>query len=195
MSESPSAVIGQVSADGQFRWDGIQWVPIPRTEREPTPWTRPMQLAAAGLLTVEAIVSVGVIAIYYNHDAVKKTLDAAGTQIPQGVTEDQMIGFTIAGAVGFAVVLGLIELFGALGALLRWRWIFWYVLVLMALGCLASIFGLAGLFRPSSLASSPVPIAGSIAEEVVAVAAIPMFVWMLIGVVRFGPWAMKRPGA
>jgi hypothetical protein len=30
LSESPSAAIGQVSADGQFRWDGAQWVPIPR---------------------------------------------------------------------------------------------------------------------------------------------------------------------
>ena len=153
-----------------------------------------MQLAAAGLLTVEAIVSVGVIAIFYNHDAVKKTLDAAGTQIPQGVTEDQMIGFTIAGAIGFAAVLGLLELFGALGSLLRWRWIFWYVLVLMALGCLAAIIGVAGLFRSTS-ASSPVPLGASVVEEVVAVAAIPMFVWMLIGVVRYGPWAMKRPGA
>lgn len=194
MSESPSAAIGQVSADGQFRWDGLQWVPIPHGEREPTPWTRPMQLTAAGLLVVEAIVSVGVIAIFYNHDAVKKTLDAAGTQIPQGVTEDQMIGFAIAGAVGFAAFLGLLELFGALGALLRWRWIFWYVLVLMAAGGLAALFGLVGLFR-SNTSGSPVPLVGSIVEEVIAVAAIPMFVWMLIGVVRYGPWAMKRPGA
>ena len=153
-----------------------------------------MQLVAAGLLVVEAIVSVGVIAIFYNHDAVKKTLDAAGTQIPQGVTEDQMIGFAIAGAVGFAAFLGLLELFGALGALLRWRWIFWYVLVLMALGGLSALFGLVGLFR-SSTSGSPVPLVGSIVEEVIAVAAIPMFVWMLIGVVRYGPWAMKRPGA
>ena len=28
----------------------------------------------------------------------------------------------------------------------------------------------------------------------VALASLAVFVWMLIGVIRFGPWAMKRPG-
>ena len=41
-----------------------------------------------------------------------------------------IITFTIIGAIAFAAFLGLIELFGALGAVLRWRWTFWYVLVL-----------------------------------------------------------------
>ena len=64
MSQNPSTAVGQVSADGQFRWDGQQWVPIPKGTRESTPWTRPMQLAAAALLAVEAIFSV--LAIHNN---------------------------------------------------------------------------------------------------------------------------------
>ncbi len=192
LSQNPTTAVGQVSADGQFRWDGQQWVPIPRGAREPTPWTRPMQQAAAALLTVEALVTVGTYAIFYNHDAVKKVLDAQGTQIPQGMSEDQLINITVAGAIGFAVFVALIELFGAIGAALRWRWIFWYVLVLMALGSLGAIFGLAGLFRPSS---SELPIAATVLQELLAIAAVAMFVWMLIGLIRYGPWAMKRPGA
>lgn len=192
MTDTPAAAVGQVSADGQFRWDGQQWVPIPRGEREPTPWTRPMQLAAAALLTAEAVISVAVFAIFYNHDAVKRSLESAGTQIPQGTTEDQLITITIASVIGFSVFFALLELFGAVGSLLRWRWMFWYVFVLMALGSLAAIIGIGGLVRPQ--ANSPIPTWASVLEELLAAGAVAMFVWMLIGLVRFGPWAMKKPG-
>ncbi|HKW58740.1 MAG TPA: hypothetical protein VJR46_03195 [Candidatus Dormibacteraeota bacterium] len=194
MSQSPSAPsVGQVSADRQFRWDGVQWVPIPRGEREATPWTRPMQLAAAGLLAVVAVVTFATTLIYYNHDAVKSTLEAANTQIPQGTTEDQVITFTIAGAIGFAVVVALVELFGALGAFLRWRWAFWYVLVLMGLGSLSALLGLFGLFQ--STTGSPIPKGVEVVNELLALGAVAMLVWMIVGVSRYGPWAMKRPGA
>jgi hypothetical protein len=193
LSQNPSAAVGQVSADGQFRWDGQQWVPIPRNEREPTPWTRPMQLAAAALLVLEAAISVASVVLYYNPAAVRKSLEAASTQIPSGSTEDQVVTFTIIGAIGFAVFVALLELFAALGAVLRWRWAFWYVLVLFGLGSLGAVFGLVGLLQSSN--SSPIPKGVQALEEVLAVGAVAMFVWMLVGVARYGPWAMKRPGA
>jgi hypothetical protein len=31
-------------------------------------------------------------------------------------------------------------------------------------------------------------------QEVLTLSAAAVFVWMLIGVIRYGPWAMKRPG-
>ncbi len=192
LSQQTSAAVGQVSADGQFRWDGMQWVPIPKGTREPTSWTRPMQLAAAALLTVEAVTTIAVYVLFYNHDAAKKALEASGRQIPSGTTEDQLIAFSIAAAIAVAVALGLIELFGALGAFVRWRWAFWYVIVLMGLGSLSGIVGLYSLFRPSS---SPFPLGAILLQEVLALAAIPMFIWMLIAVITRGPWAMKRPGA
>lgn len=185
--------IGQVSADGQFRWDGTQWVPIPKGEREPTSWTRPMQLASAALLAVVAVLSVATTVIYYNHDAVKATLEAAGTRIPQGTTEDQVITYTIIGAIVFAVFFGLLELFGAVGALLGWRWMFWYVLVLMCLGSLSALFGIVGLFQPSS--SSPLPKGVQVLDELLSIGSVAILVWMILGLTRYGPWAMKRPGA
>lgn len=192
MSQNPSTAVGQVSGDGQFRWDGAQWVPIPRGEREPTPWTRPMQVAAAALLAVEAVVTVVATVIFYTHDAVKKTLEAAGTQIPQGTTEDQLIGITIGFAIGFVVFLAVLELLGALGALLRWRWAFWYVLVLFGFGAVSAVSGLVSIVRSTS---SPFPLAYEVVSELLGLAAVAMFVWMLIGVIRYGPWAMKRPSA
>jgi hypothetical protein len=184
--------VGEVSADGQFRWDGTQWVPIPRGEREPTSWTRPMQLASAALLATVAVITVASTVIFYTHDAVKATLEAAHTQIPQGATEDQVITYTIVGAVGFAVFVGLVELFGALSALLGWRWAFWYVLVLMGFGSLSALFGLVALSQSS--ASSPIPKGVQVVNELLAIGAVAIFVWMILGVARYGPWAMKRPG-
>lgn len=192
MSQSPTVAVGQVSADGQFRWDGQQWVPIPGGERETTPWTRPMQLAAAALLVVQAAVSVVATAIFYTHDAVKKTIETARTPIPQGTTEDQLIAITIGFAIGLAVFLAVIELLGALGAFLRWRWAFWYVLVLFGLGSLSAIIGAFGLLQTNN---TPFPFGYEVVSEALGLAAVATFVWMLIGVIRYGPWAMKRPGS
>lgn len=191
LNQNIAPVVGQVSADGQFRWDGVQWEPIPRGAREPTSWTRPMQLAAAALLAVEAVVTVVADVLFYNHDAVKRALEAQGTPIPANTTEDQLIGITIGFAIALAVFFGLLELFGAVAAYLGWRWAFWYVLVLMGLGSIAALFGLYGLARTSS---SPLPVAAIVVEELLALAAIPLFVWMLIGAITRGPWAMKRVG-
>lgn len=151
-----------------------------------------MQLVSAAILAVEAVVSVASVAIFYTHDQVKKTIEAAGTQIPSGTTEDQIITFTIVGAIGAASFFGLLELFGALGAFLRWRWVFWYVLILFGLGTLSGLAGLASLFRTNT---SPVPVGVQVFSELLALATAAVFVWMLVGVIRYGPWAMKKPGA
>lgn len=192
LSQNPSTAVGQVSADGQFRWDGQQWIPIPRGVREPTPWTRPTQLAAAALLALEAVYSVATTVIFTNHDAVKRALAAQGTQIPSGMSEDTYINVIIATAVGFVVFFAVIELIGAVGSYLGWRWIFWAVLVLMALGGINAIFTLVSIVRPGT-SGGPVPVAAG--QELLTLAAAAMFVWMLIGAIRYGPWAMKRPGA
>ena len=71
--------MGQVSADGQFRWDGQSWVPIPKGSREATSWTRPMQMAAAALFAVQAVYTVALSFIFINHDRVLK---AQGTPDP-----------------------------------------------------------------------------------------------------------------
>src|SRR4029077_11160815 len=90
---------GQISADGQFQWDGQQWVPLARNYRVATPWTRPMQLAAAGVLAVSAVVGVITTLVFYNHDAVVRALHEAGTTIPPNTTEDTVVNITIGAAI------------------------------------------------------------------------------------------------
>jgi uncharacterized membrane protein len=192
MSTNPSAAAGQVSADGQFRWDGQQWVPIAPGTREPTPWSRPMQLAAAGLFVVEAVYSVVTTLLFVNHDNMMKALNAQGTQIPSGSNVDAVINIAIAGTIGAVVFFAICELVGAAGSYLGWRWMFWAALVLFGLGGLGALTNLPTLFRSDT---SPIPLPAILVSELLAILSLAIFAWMLIGVIKFGPWAMKKPGA
>jgi hypothetical protein len=192
MSQNPSALIGQVSADGQFRWDGQQWVPIPPGTRVPTPWTRPMQLASAALFAFEAVYSVATSLLFINKDTMLKAIQAQGTQIPSGTSVDTIINIAIVTTIAFVVFFAVLELVAAAGSYLGWRWIFWAGLILFGLGGLGAFTNLATLFKP---ATSPIPLPAVLVSELTSVLSLAMFVWMLIGLIRFGPWAMKKPGA
>src|ERR1700704_1547796 len=111
MSQDPSASVGQISADGQFRWDGQQWVPIAPGTREPTPWTRPMQLAAAGLFVLEAVYSIAVTLLFVNRDNMLRALKAQGTQLETpGASVDTVLSIAIAGTIAVVVFFAVCQL-------------------------------------------------------------------------------------
>lgn len=190
--QGPAVTAGQVSTDGQFRWDGQQWVPIPRGERAPTPWTRPMQLAVAGFFVVEVLFSIVTAAIFINHDSMLRVMRAQGTSIPPGTDVNAVVTVSIVLAWVVTLVFGAIELGAAVGSYLRWRWMFWVALVLLGFAAIGAATNLGSLAHPQT---SPVPTWGIATSEALSIAALGLFVWMLIGAIRFGPWAMKKPGA
>jgi hypothetical protein len=192
MTDQPSTQAGQVSADGQFRWDGQQWVPIPQGTRVPTPWTRPMQLASAALFAFEAVYSVVTSLLFINRDTMLKAIQAQGTQIPSGTTVDTIITFAIVTTIAVVVFFAILELVAAAGSYLGWRWIFWAALILFGLGGLGTFTNIATIFKPQT---SPVPLPAVLVSELTSLLSLAMFVWMLIGLIRFGPWAMKKPSA
>jgi hypothetical protein len=191
LSETPSAAVGQVSADGQFRWDGMQWVPIPRGEREPTPWTRPMQLAVAGFFVLETAFSILTSALFINHDSMLRVMQSRGTSLPAGTDIETIINVSIVFAWVVVAVIGVIELVTALGSYLGWRWMFWVALVLLAIGAIGAVTNLSTFANPQS---SPVPVWGVAISELLSIASLALFIWLLIGAIRYGPWAMKKPG-
>ncbi len=191
LSQTPNVAAGQVSADGQFRWDGQQWVPIPRGEREPTPWTRPMQLGVAAYFVVTTLFAVLTSALFINHDSMLRVMQAQGTQIPAGTDIDTILNISIVFAWVAVAFIGIIELVAALGSYLGWRWRFWVVLVLCAFGAIGAVTNLGTFARPQS---SPVPTWGVAISEVLSLAGLGLFIWLLIGAIRYGPWAMKKPG-
>jgi hypothetical protein len=182
---------GQISADGQFQWDGQQWVPLARNYRVATPWTRPMQLAAAGLFALSAIVGVISTFAFVNHDSMLRAVHAQGTQIPTGTDIDTIINATVAFTYGVAIFFAVLDLVAAVGSYLAWRWMFWAVLVLCGLSTIGALINLRSIANADQ---SPVPIGGLVVSELIAILAAALFVWLLVGLVKYGPWAMKRPG-
>jgi hypothetical protein len=194
MVENPNPGLqaaGQISADGQFRWDGHQWVPLVSGFRQPTPWTRPMQIAAAGLCVVSAVLGVAFTLIWVNHDSMLNAIKAQGTTIPAGTSVDTVVSIAIAGTIGFVIFFAVLELVGAVGSYLGWRWMFWALLVLFALDGLGALTNLPVILQP---ARSPFPIVPLLINELFSLAGLAMFVWMLMGLIKFGPWAMRKPG-
>jgi hypothetical protein len=193
LSDQPaSAAVGQVSADGQFRWNGVQWVPIPRGAREATPWTRPMQMATAAVFALGAIYSVVISFAYVNHDSMLRAMKAQGQSFPSGSDVDTIVNAAVVFSLGFFVFIAVCEQVIALGSYLAWRWMFWVALVLLALSGLGGLTNLSTFARPET---SPIPVWAVAISEVFALASLGLFVWLLIGAIRFGPWAMKKPGA
>jgi len=184
LSESPSTAVGEVSADGQFRWDGAEWVPIPRGTREPTSWTRPLQLATAAVLAAQAVYTTVSTLLTVNHDSVLKGLTESGSKIPEGMTEDQFVSIGLITIYVFVALISVGELCGAAAAFFGWRWAFWVLLVVEGLFSLGAVIGLVSFTRSIDAAIG----------EVISLLNIAIFVWMIVAVAKFGPWAMKRPG-
>jgi len=187
----PSTAVGQISPDGQFRWDGTQWVPLPRGAREPTPWTRPQQLAAAGFFALSALYTLITSIVFINHDSMVRVMQAQGN-LPAGTNIDQVVSIALFFALAFVVVIVIVWLVAALGSYLGWRWIFWVDLVLFAFGGLGALLNLGNIARPQT---QQIPVWGLVVGELFDIASAALFVWLLIGVIRYGPWAMKRLGA
>jgi hypothetical protein len=182
---------GQISADGQFRWDGTQWVPLAANYRVATPWTRPMQLISAGLFAISALTSVISTAFFVNHDTMVTALKAQNVQLPSGTTIDDVANISLAFAWAVVIFFAVLEVVAAVGSYLGWRWMFWAALVLFGLSGITTFTNLTTLANPSR---SPVPVGGLIASELFSVLSLAMFVWMIVAVIKYGPWAMKRPG-
>ena len=151
-----------------------------------------MQLGAAALFAVEAIYSVVTSLIFINHDAMLRALQAQNTQFPSGTDVNTVVNLSIGFAIGTVVVIAILELVAALGSYLGWRWMFWAALVLFGLGGLGAFTNLGTFARPST---SPFPIGAVAVSELLSLASLGLFVWMLVGVIKYGPWAMKKPGA
>lgn len=150
-----------------------------------------MQLAAAGLFVCAAIYSVISTLIFVNHDSMLRAIKAQGTRIPAGTDIDTIVNFSIGFAIGVVVLFAVIELVVAAGSYFGWRWMFWVAIVLFALSGLGAVFNLAAFARPSTTTT---PVWGLVVTEIFSLASLGMFIWLLIGVIKFGPWAMKRPG-
>ena len=209
--------VSTLSPDGRWRWNGSAWVPLTgmvpppdpaahqayppqAAPRVPTRWTKPLQYAVVAVSIVYAAYTFSLP--FWMTGTMSQAMNQAiqqqaaqnpdmGTPPPEILsTYTSMMTVTLWFAVFIVVALATVVI---IGALKRWTWIFYAVLVLLGLSTLslpfniiAAVSGSSGL-NVYSLPSLIYWIAVGIGIPLAA-----LFVCMLVAVIRYGPWAMPR---
>lgn len=197
-----------LSPDGHFRWNGSEWVPVaappvspypyyaPRTVRVPTPWTKPMQNAVAALNAITILYLLG--EAYLLSTTMSQFVNQSATQYPQaspppaqlvtGITSLFSVVFWGGAAIGSVVCIVII-----IGALNRWTWMFYVVLVIFGLGTIGLPFNFISAVTRSAVSNTyGQNVLASWLTVAIGIPTAALFAWMLIAVFRYGPWAMTR---
>jgi hypothetical protein len=185
-----SPEVGQISPDGQFRWDGQQWVPLQAGYREPTSWTRPLQLATAAYLAVGAVYSIVTTALFLNAAAIERAIRSSNASVPSDQVQ-QAVTFSLLFGWIFVLVIAAISVLLAVGSFLGWRWVSWAALVWLGLNSIAVLTNLSAL---GNSGAQPQPVGVTAGSLVLSLIALALFVWLIVAAVRYGPWAMRKPG-
>jgi hypothetical protein len=200
-----------LSNDGRSRWTGSAWVPVgapatpgfyaqPRTgPRVPTGWTKPLQWSVVGYYVASAIWAVagpflmaGPISDYVNQviqqqAALNPTTPAPPADVLSTIHSIITVALVVGATVGVAISAVAI-----IGALRRWTWVFYAVLVLLGLQTVSFPFTLVSAFTTSAVSPMKLPVALTAASVAFAIPGVALFIWMAVAAFRRGPWAMTR---
>ena len=206
--------ISALSPDGRHRWDGTRWVPLavapaaappslafasppiraaaPRAIRVATSWTKPLQMAVAGLAAVQAVWYL--IVPFWLAGPLTENVRRTAVSTPGALDPSQLSTVAILTLGATSVVLIAIATAVAIGALRRWIWMHYVVLALLGIGILDLPIAVA---NATGITPQVVPISGRllVAQWVAAsfsVVEIALFAWMLMALLRRGPWATRK---
>jgi hypothetical protein len=204
-----------LSPDGRTRWNGTAWVatgqayratpayswPGPAT-REPTSWTRPLQLTVAGLYALQGVYSLtipfwmsGLMTQVFNQSIQRQQQLNPNAVPPPADFMNAMTSF-MSVALWVAAVFGLaIAVVAVIGALNRWTWIFYVILVFLGFSAISIPVDLIDALGGPTVSSASGFGLPSWTYWLGLAAAIPstaLFIWMLVALVKRGPWAMRR---
>lgn len=204
--------LSTLSPDGRYRWDGTAWQPVawasppglgmqPPVQRAPTSWTAPLQYAVTAWYVISAAVSLslpfslsGVMAQIMQSAFAREQQRNPNLAPPPPGFLDSMTSMLngilwVAAIFGFAICVVVI-----IGALRRWTWIYYAVLVLLGLSAISGPADLANLVSGSYSStygySPPTWLFWlGIASWFPSTA---LFVVMLIALIKRGPWGMTK---
>jgi hypothetical protein len=207
--------VSTLSHDGRTRWNGTAWVSTGQAQapagyepmagpasRQPTSWTRPLQIAVAAWYAIQGLYSLtlpfwmsGPMAQAVNQAIQRQEqLNPAPTPPPA----DFASGLTslVDVALWFAAVFGVvIAVVVVVGALSRWTWMYYVVLVLLGFGAISLPLNLVSALSGSSVAATSgfsLPAWTYWLSLATSIPATALFVLMLIAVIKRGPWGMTR---
>ena len=202
-----------LSPDGRFRWNGSSWEQVPAMaypapyypagapRREATSWTQPLQIAVAARYVASGLYGLAVPFLMqgYMSAVMQRSLQQQQQAYPPGATPPpgftDMMNSIAMGSIWLGAIIGLaITVLAIVAAIQRWTWAYYVILILLGLTLLGTVFNVINLIAGGALTSSqPQPPASTrIAAYVFGAIDTALFVWMLIALVRRGPWAMRR---
>jgi len=212
--------ISTLSPDGRSRWNGYAWVPVapmapmaapvypyyqpPATVRVPTPWTKPLQYAVAAWYGLSGLYALslpfwmsGVMTQAFNQSFQRQAQLNPNVSPPPPEFASSMTSM-MSGVLLSAAVIGVaICAVIVIGALMRWTWMFWVVLVFLGLGALGLPINLfsavAGSAYPGNLYG--LPSWTYWLSVAVGIPGVALFIWMLVALIRYGPWATTKTTA
>ena len=206
--------LSTLSHDGRSRWNGSVWVPTvqsgsaaghqpaPGIARQPTSWTRPLQYAVAGWYALSALYTLttpfwmgGPMTQAINQSIQRQQqLQPTASQLPPGFTETMSslvaVGLWVSAVIGVAicVVVGV-------GAWKRWTWMYYVVLVLLGFSTISLPLNIITVFAGPAVSAAQgfsLPSWTYWVSVVLSIPAAALFVWMLVALIRRGPWAMAK---
>jgi hypothetical protein len=206
--------VSTLSHDGRSRWNGTSWIPSGpvyaptnyqapgRVAREPTSWTRPLQLTVAAFYFLQGLYTLtlpfwmsGPLVQAMNQSIQRQQQLNPTASPPPAEFLNAMTSF-MSGALWVAALFGLaIAAVAVIGALSRWTWIYYVVLVLLGLGAISLPLDLVNAAGGSAITSASGLSMPSWTNWIGLATAIPgtaLFVWMLVALVKRGPWAMRK---
>ena len=204
--------VSTLSHDGRSRWNGSAWVstgqvsglpayrqPLPAT-RQATSWTRPLQYAVAAYGALSGLYAltlpfwmIGAVSQAMNQSMrQQQSLNPRASPPPAEVTN--MVASVITASLWIGAVVGLaICVVIVVGALKRWTWMYYVVLVWLGLGTISAPLNLISAATGSSAASGlSLPSWIYWVGTIVAIPTAALFVWMLVALVKRGPWGTTR---
>jgi hypothetical protein len=206
--------LSTLSPDGRSRWNGTAWVPTGhaygppayqatvRTSREPTSWTRPLQLAVAGWYVLEGVYALslpfwmsGPMSQAMNQ-SIQRQQQLYPTVSPPPVEFTNVMTSMVGGILWVSALFGVaIATVAVIGALKRWTWMFYVVLVLLGLGAISlpvDVVDALGGSAVSAASGFSLPAWTYWLGLASAIPSTALFIWMLIALVKRGPWAMRK---
>ena len=206
--------LSTLSPDGRSRWTGTAWVPTGnvygpppyqaagRVSREPTSWTRPLQLAVAGWYVLEGLYALtlpfwmgGPMSQAMNQ-SIQRQQQLYPTVSPPPVEFTNVMTSMVGGILWVSALFGLvIAILVVVGALQRWTWMYYVVLVLLGFGAISlpvDVVDALGGSAMSAASGFSLPAWTYWLGLASAIPSTALFVWMLVALVKRGPWAMRK---
>jgi hypothetical protein len=210
--------VSALSPDGRHRWDGSSWIPIPTAQayapqpafipmpavppapkaaRVPTTWTRPLQNAVAGWWVIQTVwyLALPLWLTGSLNQYITKAADQMAQQSPQVYQASSLqatmwvlltISFVIGAVVGLAFAITIV-----VGAMRLWSWVYYGVLALLGLQILGLPLNIAYSLGLTASTFVPPALLYWVASAA-SIVSIALFAWMLVALLRRGPWAMRR---